>query len=120
MLELIDLKFEEINSVEEKINLKLDFGGCIRTMNILQRKIDQILFLNTYSDSTTAGIKIIDDNFLLKSFLQKLNFSPEIEAQVNFQKLKFDQKRFKFRIQSSSTISFFAMVTILKQLVQFI
>lgn len=121
ILNIIDLKFEKINPIQENLNSKLDLGGCIRTINIFQRKIDQILILNTYSDSTTAGIKIIDDPFLLTSFLKKFNFSQKIEAQVQFKIIKIlIKKRLKSQILSLKIIMFFAMATILKQHVQFI
>ena len=57
---LYNVSFESINAVERNKMIKTYLGGCIRTENVLERKIIFLKISNVYSDETTVGIKIID------------------------------------------------------------
>ena len=68
-----NVTFTDLNMVERKSLLKLNLGGCIRTMNILHRKIIKLVVNNVYSDETNVGLKIIDYNSNINSLKTKSN-----------------------------------------------
>ena len=49
-----------------------NIGGCFRTINILNRHFENIKIINSFSDKTSFGIKIIDEINQLKS-IQNFN-----------------------------------------------
>lgn len=58
------------NTTDESRSLVYNFiGGCIRTRNIYQRKIENLRIFNSFSDTTSFGLKIIDET----TFFSKLN-----------------------------------------------
>ena len=55
------LSFISINSnYERNSNTKFYLGGCVRTINVVRRKISNLIVIDAFSDLTTAGLKIID------------------------------------------------------------
>lgn len=68
------------NSTNENRSLIYkSIGGCFKTKNIYSREIDNLKIFNSFSDTTSYGIKIIDEN---EYFLQ--NSSDSFEFQVCF------------------------------------
>ena len=72
-LHLKNVSFTDLNMVEKKSQVKLNLGGCVRTLNILQREIIQLIVINAYSDETNVGIKIIDNFPNINFLIAKIN-----------------------------------------------
>ena len=56
------------NFINDYPNVKWSsIGGCFKTKNILKRQFENINIINSFSDKTSFGIKIIDDMNQLKT-----------------------------------------------------
>lgn len=65
-------------TIENRDLFYSSIGGCIRTKNIFHRKIENLRIINSFSDMTSFGIKIIDE---IEFFS---NISKNIEPTVIF------------------------------------
>lgn len=55
------VSFVSINKdYERNSKTKFYLGGCVRTINVIRRNITNLIVIDTFSDQTTAGLKIID------------------------------------------------------------
>lgn len=69
--------------VDRTLKYKFQLGGCIRTLNIVQRIINYLEISNCYSDETNVGIKLIDDTNIINLILIAYNKSM-LDFQVKF------------------------------------
>ena len=61
---MISVSFISINKdYERNSKTKFYLGGCVRTINVIRRNITSLVVIDAFSDQTTAGLKIIDQNF---------------------------------------------------------
>ena len=70
----------EMTNFESKLAI---LGGFLRTSNILYRVIQNITIVNSFSDLTTVGIKIIDDSKILENYLKSMfSYTSEISVKI--------------------------------------
>ena len=68
-----NLSFKDVSSEMTNFESKLTtLGGFLRTSNILYRVLENITIINSFSDLTTIGIKIIDDDQILENYLKNI------------------------------------------------
>lgn len=78
----------EMTNLESKLTT---LGGFLRTSDILYRAIQNITIINSFSDLTTIGIKIIDDSKILENYLKSIfNYTTEISVKISLP-LKLDK-----------------------------
>ena len=67
-------------------------GGCLRTLNIIKRSFENIKIYNSFSDTTTYGLKIIDVDVNFQKLTEitdfDVNYNTFIKINQNYSKLK--------------------------------
>lgn len=95
VLEIINanqLRLKKINcSISNSTNenrslIYKSVGGCIKTKNIYSREIENLIIFNAFSDTTSFGIKIIDENDYLSQ-----NNSTAFEIKVCFLNILYNK-----------------------------
>lgn len=113
-----NVSFTDLNKVEGKEKI-LNLGGSIRTMNILQRKIINLIVDNVFSDKTNVGLKIIDYDSNIKTLQSKSNGMYTFKVILSFN-LTYYFWRLKSQVLHLQTILFIAMDMKEKRLFLFI
>ena len=66
------------NTIFNRINFHSDeniaAGNCLFLSNSLKRNIENIIIIDTFSDFTTPGLIIIDDDIILSNLRLAYNF----------------------------------------------
>lgn len=72
--------WSEMTNFESKLAI---LGGFLRTSNILYRVIHNVTIINSFSDLTTVGIKIIDDSKILESHFKSIfGYTSKISVKI--------------------------------------
>ena len=76
-----NVEFDNVTCNFLNFNKKTQKGGCFRFNNILIKNLRNVEISNSYSFSTTVGIKFIDNTNTMEYLSEKFNFNSS--KQVN-------------------------------------
>ena len=101
------------NSIFRNINFNLNklvkAGNCLRLSNVLKRNIEYLTLIDTFSDHTTPGLIIIDNDKILANLNKIYNLKNEFFTTVLYKSLYCYinlKKGFYKRLQIYSKYSF--------------
>lgn len=79
-LTLVRVNCSISNTTNENRSLLYNsIGGCIRTRNIYHRRIENLKVFNSFSDTTSFGLKIIDESdYFTKLIAEYYDFTVDL------------------------------------------